>query len=232
MRDSSSEEIFTLKRLAPVVTIDDCGPGRVAANLAVDLLPNQPYQSSHQKFSDTSFIFGYNFSYPISLLPSDIIEKDIDICIYAGNNVSDAHLAYFTSLIPQKCNAVFVGGRNNYYLQNGILENGAFSYPLPLLRSKILITHFGVTVYEGLLSGCKVRTINPTSYHNSLADIAAPLTGLVNYGISGSIDPEMAKSDMLSALNGEIPSVHSTVLNTKIQMYTDRFIAQLGNLLS
>ena len=57
MRDSSEEDIKFFKKTAPVLVIDDTGPGRLFADHVIDLLPNPVNRIVPEKM----FLYGYNF---------------------------------------------------------------------------------------------------------------------------------------------------------------------------
>jgi hypothetical protein len=51
-----------------------------------------------------------------------------------------------------------------------------------LLRARVFISHFGLSLYEAKLAGCSVLSLNPTAYHSSLADMVAGTIVDVNAG--------------------------------------------------
>jgi hypothetical protein len=182
MRDSSVEEIELLKQLAPVLVIDDCGEGRSSADAAIDLLPNLKYPASIKPFGEMPFLFGYNFYAAVrSLLTGDRLQKRFDFCFYAGANPSLDYISFVLQLIPSAASSIVIDAEKTMVYKNGKFSESDMQYPWPLLCSENLISHFGVTIFEGALCGCNIFTINPTSYHSQLSDIAP--VKLNNFGV-------------------------------------------------
>ncbi|MCX8123326.1 MAG: hypothetical protein N3F66_04090 [Spirochaetes bacterium] len=161
MRDSSKEDIEILRAIAPVIVIDDCGQGRTLAHAAIDLLPNI-YGTTANTFTSSVplFLYGYNF-YTSLLHAPPIITKDIDCFIYA----STFDAGPLCKALKPHCSYVCSNG--NTLDANTVIINSA--YAELIARSKVVITHFGITVYEALLCGCHSVILNPTDYHEKLS---------------------------------------------------------------
>lgn len=162
MRDSTKEEIENLMAIAPVIVIDDCGKGRLLAKGAIDLLPNI-YGNTANTFASSVplFLYGYNFYQSLIQAPHTIA-KDIDCFIYASTfdatpllNALDKHYR-------------FVCSNGNTFSTNTQLSPET-SYSNLIARSKVVIAHFGITIYEALLCGCRCIILNPTAYHDKLS---------------------------------------------------------------
>jgi hypothetical protein len=191
MRDSSSEEITELRKTCPVLVIDDNGPGRDSADYRIDLLPNPVYGNSA---AVDFFIYGYNFLSPLQKIREGNIVRDIDFSIYRGNAGSDEHEKFILSLLPAESKIAVLGGKNAIIHEKGreyILNDR--SYPEIILSSKVIISHFGITLYEGKISGCKTVSVNPGPYHNVLSEMAKDKLNLLNLGEAGKIDVESAR---------------------------------------
>jgi len=171
MRDSSAEEIQILKQRAPVLAIDDSGAGRESADYAINLLPVPSENSEHVKPDTSLFLYGYNFTEGIDLLKEkNSFNRNIDIAVYAGYNPSPELISSVRKSIPDSCTSVL--------LERGIAVNftgealkSDTPYAEVISRSKIVITHFGLTMFDADACGCKIAALNPTSYHSSLTDI-------------------------------------------------------------
>lgn len=196
MRDSSLRDMDDLKCHGRVVAIDDCGPGREQADLALDLLPNL----KHSIYDKNLFIFGFTFADSVMKLDAATISKDIDFAIYCGVNPPRRTIEAITSLLPEKCSFAILAGGRSMLSQYGITGPLKLSYAETLMSSKVLICYFGITLYEGHASGCRLITINPTDYHSRLSDIAAAGLDLVNLGVIDAIDPSSARSAMSGSL--------------------------------
>jgi hypothetical protein len=197
-RDSSADEMLRLKTICPVIAIDDCGPGREHADLAIDLLPNQSF-SIYRK--DT-FIFGYNFTDSIRRLGSRRIEKKIDIALYCGMDASPAAIRRLVPMLPGHATTAVLAGENSYYLQDGIHFPLDMSVSETLAASKVLFTHFGITLFEGHAAGCRLVCVNPTQYHAELADRARADLDLINLGVVERVNPELARASLAAAMRG------------------------------
>ncbi|HOO70711.1 MAG TPA: hypothetical protein PK926_03040 [Spirochaetota bacterium] len=189
MRDSSSEEIFSLRKTAPVLVIDDIGPGRGAADFVLDLLPNPAAGSGNADYREDCYLYGHNFIDSLRSLGQEILEKNIDLAMYAGAGAADADIGFFRSLVPEGKNAVIMAGpvRHTVNIPPG-LSLDAMNYAEVLLRSRVFIAHFGLSLYEARLCGCAVLSVNPTPYHSRLADMVPGSVVDINAGTRGELD--------------------------------------------
>lgn len=174
MRDSSKEEIEYLRAIAPVIVIDDCGEGRQYSTAAIDLLPNI-YGNTANTFESTVplFLYGYNFYQSLSHAPGTIA-KDIDCFIYAST--FDAALL---------CEALgthysFVCTDSRTYTTN-IALSSSMHYSNLIAQSKVVISHFGISIYEAMLCGCHCIILNPTAYHDKLSHTLQNTNVLVHH---------------------------------------------------
>jgi hypothetical protein len=200
-RDSSIDEMLNLKRYARVITIDDCGPGRDFADLAIDLLPNLKYSIHTKKL----FIYGSGFTGSIKRLEGRIIEKTIDCAVYSGYKPPRETVDFLLSLVPSGAVCAHLCGEASVLLKNGITTPLQMSYAEALLSTKVLISHFGITLYEGHIAGCHLVSVNPTKYHSRLADNAGNEIGIINLGLREGFDLVHAR-DIISGLIHEPPA--------------------------
>ncbi len=189
-RDSSIREMEELKGHSRVIAIDDCGPGRNLCDMPIDLLPNLHYSISKKEL----FIYGFTFADSIRRLGSSPVHKNLDYTVYCGINPSSPAIDMILSLIPKNCSCAILAGEDSSLLKNGDIIPLQTSYAETLLSAKILITHFGITLYEGHIAGCRLITINPTDYHARLSDIIKDDLGLINLGVIDDIEPVQARS--------------------------------------
>lgn len=221
MRDSSVEEIKSLKRIAPVMVIDDCGEGRGQADEAVDLLPNLKFSSSLKPFDEMPFLFGYNFYSAVkALLPGDKLPKRFDFCFYAGADPTVEYISFVKSLLPSTVSAIIVDGKKTLLYEHGKTTESDIQYPEPVLFSENLISHFGITLFEAYLCGCNVFTINPTLYHSQLSDTAT--VELTNFGIYPDINTEKAKKDLKASVSIHRKVMSADELKNQVVRHTER----------
>ncbi len=183
-RDSTVEEISSLKKRGRVIVIDDCGEGRTAADACIDLLPNLKFNQQEKQ----SFIYGYNFIEALRKSDKPKINKNIDVAVYAGYDPSVETIQALRSLLPPRSTCVILSGKNQVLLQNDVEKRLKRTYAEILAASKVLISHFGISLYEGFIARCRLVTANPTEYHSQLADKVSIDLGVSNIGILNSAD--------------------------------------------
>lgn len=195
-RDSATEKIAEYKQIAPTLVIDDNGTGRKLADWSVDLLPNPQNKG---KYSPEFFIFGYNFWQDVVSLKGRQIEKQYDFAIYPGPVLDNRFYSDIMGLLPEKSRAVFLLGDDSFVLEN--LERAPLpqkaNYAELLLSANNLITHFGITLFEGRLCNSRVFTINPTKYHSQLTDYVTDKKNIFNLGTTGELDHSRIMSQLV-----------------------------------
>ena len=171
MRDSSESEMMELKNISTVITVDDTGKGRDRADYIIDLLPNPVNILSPEYYRDDFFLYGYNFTREIEAAVHKSSEKFINMAIYTGSDAPSQIREYIENILPEKTEAVYLTGEVPRDFRTGRPVYDNMTYAEILLGSKILITHFGITLFEGFLSGCSLFTVNPSEYHRALTDM-------------------------------------------------------------
>jgi hypothetical protein len=223
-RDSSIKEMEELKGHGNVIAIDDCGPGRELADLPVDLLPNLKYSINNTEL----FIYGYTFTDSIRRLGSHPVRKEIDYALYCGISPSRETVNFILSLIPKDSSCAILSGSRSALMRNGALEPLQKSYAETLISARVLISHFGITLYEGHLAGCRLISMNPTEYHSRLSEIARHDLELINLGVIDAIDPNQARTVVSDASRSTIPgSIDPMKIIKTIETGLDLFLSQL-----
>ncbi len=213
-RDSTIEEMTSLKQTCKVITVDDCGPGRELADCAIDLLPNLKYSITKKSL----FIYGYTFSDSIRRLGNKPILKDIDYALYSGINPSRTIVDCVLSLVPVKSSCAVLAGDASFIMSKGVKRPLGRSYAETLLSSRVLISHFGITLYEGQLAQCRLIAMNPTEYHSDLSDRAGSELNCINIGATGSMDITKAGAVLSEALDDGIPeTINPAEIHKKIE---------------
>ncbi len=227
-RDSTIREMEELKSHCRVIAIDDCGPGRELADLSIDLLPNLKFSISENKL----FIYGFTFTDSIMRLGYSSVQKNIDYAIYCGNSPSREVIDRILSLIPKNNSCVILTGDGYSLLKDGASEPLHKSYAETLLSARVLITHFGITLYEGHIAGCRLITVNPTDYHSRLSDKVRDDLDLINLGVIDAIDPAQARSALSeSSLNTVPGSMLPSDIHIVIQKGLEMFLSRLQTFL-
>lgn len=170
MRDSSPDEMKFLKNIAPVITIDDYGLGGDSADYTINLLP-LPLENSRNNKPDTSlFLYGYNFTEGVKLLSKkNIFKRNIDVTIYAGYDPSPELVDSIRESIPDHISSVILK-KGMVFPFTGNFSQREISYTEILFRTKIIVTHFGLTMFEADACGCTIAALNPTKYHTRLTE--------------------------------------------------------------
>jgi hypothetical protein len=200
MRDSTIEEMNSLCMIAPVLTIDDSGKGRDLADYIINLLPVPQEVGKFIKPETPLFIYGYNFAEGISLLKSNLsFIKDIDVAIYVGYNPAPELISSIRDSIPDSAVSVLLKEGKAVNLSGNILKTET-PYAEIIYRSKIVITHFGLTMFEAHACRCKIAALNPTSYHSRLTEIVMSDFDVIYSTQYNTLSPENLKSKIEAEL--------------------------------
>ena len=232
MRDSSVEEILLLKKNAPVLAIDDSGEGKKTADYSLSLLP-VPSDNLQDNKPDTSlFLYGYNFSQGIRNLEKKSLTRDIDVAVYAGYNPSPEIVASVKKSIPQTACSVLLEGGKAHNLTGKILSP-YIEYTEVISRAKIVITHFGLTMFEAHACGCSIAALNPSSYHSSLTDIVRNDFDIICSLEYDSFSPDSLSKIIQTRLNNYIATDSSVpAIINRINSGTENFINHISTLIN
>jgi hypothetical protein len=231
MRDSSSEEMQLLKQTAPVLAIDDSGEGCEYADYAINLLPTASGNLKSIRLEKSLFLYGYNFAEGIALLnEKNSFLRDIDIALYAGYEPSPELLSSIKTSIPDTFNSVLLAGGKALNFTGEILKP-EIPYAEIISRSKIVITHFGLTMFEADACGCKIAALNPSAYHSSLTELVRKDFDIIYSSEYKNFAPDDLKRSVESesVYNTEKDFSPSDIIN-KINTSTENFIKYLGGI--
>lgn len=231
MRDSTIEEMNSLRRIAPVLAIDDSGMGRDFADYAVNLLPVPSVNGSAVKPETSLFIYGYNFTEGISLLKSNSsFTKDIDVTVYAGYNPAPKLISSIRESIPDSAYTVLLKEGKSVNIKGNFLKTET-PYAEIISRSKIVITHFGLTMFEADACGCKIAALNPTEYHSKLTEIASDDFNIIYSAEYNSLSPEILKKKIETELKKNTETIISPEeILKKINNGTENFIRYINSI--
>jgi hypothetical protein len=228
MRDSLEDEMLFLKEYAPVLAIDDSGPGNNIADYTLTLLP-VPSGSNKPVIPDTSkFLYGYNFSKGVeSLSVRNFDERNIDITVYAGNNPLPELVTEIKKSIPESANSLLLTG-NEPELLTGKISFSGTGYAEILCRTKIMVTHFGLTMFEADICGCRIAALNPSTYHSTLSEMMKDEFRLLFSQEYNSFSPERLYEIIDTALkNFTDKKISVNYIVKKIHQNMDNFTAYL-----
>jgi spore coat polysaccharide biosynthesis predicted glycosyltransferase SpsG len=208
MRDSTASEIRALIEISRVLIIDDNGEGREIADYIIDILPSTENSSRNKKAPDNLFIYGYGFMNSLHTIigksyvskditeqkPDKIIEKKIDFSIYPGFHPSKEYTDFLIGLLPADSKyAILRGDRSYLQIEGKRFGFSEESYAETLLSSKVLISHFGILLYEAYLSKCRIVCINPSPYHSRLTERIKDHLGIENLGEHTALNRKRAQ---------------------------------------
>jgi len=200
MRDSNMEEILDLKKIAPVLVIDDSGYGYSVMDYKVTLLPVPSEVNKPVKPDTSMFLYGYNFTRGIESLAEKIFsERDIDVAVYAGSNPSQELVAAIKKAIPETANSVLLTRKEPVLLTGNVLFSDT-DYTEILCRTKIMVTHFGLTMFEANTCGCLIAALNPSAYHGALTEIISKEFNILYNSEYNFFSPEHLRNVIEKAL--------------------------------
>jgi hypothetical protein len=134
--------------------------------------------------------------------------------------------------MPEGSNYAVLSGNNSYVMMSGAKFPLEKSCAETILSSKIVLAHFGITLYEGHIAGCVPVAVNPSDYHSRLADMAAGKTGMINLGVYGKIENRTAKNIIKSAIEkNTCPYVKADDIMEKIMDNLDHFASIVESLI-
>ncbi len=208
MRDSSAEEIEKLKIIAPTLVIDDTGEGGVLSDYAIDLLPNPGHRFSTSLYREDFFLYGYNFTTGLKGSVEKVKEKFIDIAVYTGSETPGYVTEKLKNVLPRNAQVLHLTGGKPVDFFSGESSHENLTYPEILLGTKVLITHFGITLFEGSLCGCSLFAYNPTGYHRELTSLVKDRLNITDLGLYESEIPGSA----LNALENKIQNNSNIII--------------------
>ena len=192
MRDSTEEEIEALQRIAPVLSIDDQGSGRQRADFVMDMLPNP--RSNSPQASGKTFIYGYTFMSAMLRNKGRLFEKTIDAAVYPGADSTAEYRELLLSLLPEDSSYALCAGDASFIAAKGTQRSFDASYFAQMLCScRLLLSHFGILLYEAHACGCALAAVNPGSYHARLCDVAPRELAVHNLGVRDTLDVPRAR---------------------------------------
>ena len=200
MRDSSINEILHLKEKAPVLAIDDSGKGNAQADYKLTLLP-LPSDENNPVIPDTDkFLYGYNFSKGIeSLSGKNITAREFDVAVYAGYNPPENLISEIKNAIPASATSILLSG-NKPVILTGRISHESKSYTEILCSTKIIVTHFGLTMFEAHICGCGIAALNPSPYHNTLTEIIKDKFNIIYSSEYSSFSPQLLHDILKTSL--------------------------------
>jgi len=182
---SSSIEVENLKKLAPIVAIDEGGEGRGEVDFLIDILPSLKIEETKENLrykaniEDASFIkLPSKRRIEAEKKKGKIIPKKSKVLVCLGGedvNKKAIPIANALSVIGFQVSVI---QPNLSFKDIPHVEKNIKTYKtIENLRERlhewnIVVTHYGFTAFEALAAGCLVLLISPTEYHYKLSLMA------------------------------------------------------------
>jgi hypothetical protein len=146
------------------------------------------------------------------------IKKDINIAIYVGYDPDKELISNIKKSIPEDISSTFLND---------------IGYAEILCRSKIVITHFGITMFEAHICGCEIAALNPSAYHSSLTDLIYDDFGILHMSdYTTFMEDKMFNiiEQNLKIINDKVISIDNIL--KKINSGNEKFIKYIKEILS
>jgi 2-polyprenyl-3-methyl-5-hydroxy-6-metoxy-1,4-benzoquinol methylase len=185
-RDTHPKLMRSYARRAPVVALDDRGAGRRFAHVAVFSLPT--VEGYRGNFTGPGYIPLDQAVREKGSPRREEMKKSSEVVVSFGG--SDPH--NLSAVVTRALNLIGIRPvvvRGPLYRHD--MGNGSFhpvdsphSMAAILAGSRVLITSFGMTLYEAMYLGVPVILLNQSHYHDKLA---AGVDGVYNLGYHGAV---------------------------------------------
>ena len=214
---TDASEVMRLRKIAPVVALDEGGEGRAFADYLIDILPTLPVphaSSEEQKNAETEAFRANVSDMRFIALPQKrkqsgalkkyekngryyfVPEEAKALIVCGGEDASQMALPVAHALAGLGTEVSVIAPNEKGYSQQRV---NIYVYPsLEHLKDRlcewdIVVTHYGFTAFEALAAGCAVMLISPTGYHYELG-VAAGFSTLPE-GIPTTEDFKMLFKD-------------------------------------
>ncbi|GMT48739.1 MAG: hypothetical protein IEMM0008_0278 [bacterium] len=193
-RDTKAPFISKIRSYTKVLALDDLGSGSHYADITIHSLPIPTLSTVQANFTGPDYL----------ILSNDLLKykrrgtqkKPFPRLLISFGGEDPYGLTEYTLClideIPHNYQVDVVLGplyKGSRELNSANIIVSPHNFYHVLQESDLIITSFGMTVYEALVLDVPVITINPTDYHNDLCD---QIDGIMNLGIgNGDNKPEM-----------------------------------------
>ena len=225
MRDSLSDEIINYNK--KIVVIDDNGPGRYAATCIIDILPNLVYNDAA---THGNFIYGHNFVNTTNKLRKLMYKKDIDYTIYPVHE-NEEYAKTIIQLLPKKAKIAVLLRDKSYVTQDGEERKLENDFASTIFKTKTLISHFGILLYEAHIASCELIAINPTKHCYNLSQLVKDEMLLANFGNIETIDTKHFSKVLSKTKISDNTYIGVDSVYTKILLNLKNFTTIIKNLL-
>lgn len=219
-RDTSIEEMSDYNSLGPTISIDDNGLGANLSKIVIKTLPSPNSQLSN--FEGIEYLFTDLAN--IKKSSEEITERPKKILVTFGGS-DPANLTQLILNIFQSLNYELVLIQGPYFNKKIPLSSGYKVVTNPtvltpyILDADIVISSFGLTIFESFLLKKPVIIINPSEYHDILTkDISYPYFVTREKGV---LAPKQVKDKIANIIQKMIEDnvFNSDFMNSPMQAF-------------
>ncbi len=211
MRETKTREMKKWGKRAPIISFDDPGAGKDYSIISIFAL------------SDEQKIEG-NFNGPSFIVINSAIKKKVPLSLSEKEGI----LVSFGGTDPHNLTGFTVAILNSLGIRPTIVLGPLYSHPTDELlgdiymhppdfydllnRTRVLITSFGITMYEAFYLKTPVVLINHSAYHNRLAN----KTHAINLGYLNAVDRDEIRAGFLRVLKDDLVLKRSVMENAPL----------------
>lgn len=222
-RDSTEAEIKSLQKTARIAVIDDRGDGRAFADTVVDLLPHPQHAFERAAYHPEAFIYGHEFANSVMDLDKSILEKNISFVVYGGYRPGKEQTIRLLSMLPKELKGILLTGSEYLSIENGRpAAKTNIHYAELILSARVLISHFGMTMYEAALGGASLVALNPSEYHNRLCE-NAPELNIIHKELLERADQESIRRIIKEAADKHQKTAEISSIKSRLQTNMENF---------
>jgi len=196
MRETNKREMKKLTLRAPVISMDDLAGGRDRSYISIYSLPDEGEVSGN--FNGASYLVLSGGI--INISPKPFHQKEGILVSFGGTDPNNLTGCITDILGSLGIRPKIIKGplfRNALQEMNGEIFNNPANIHDLINDSRILITSFGITMYEAFKLRTPVILFNNSAYHFRLAG----RTDAINLGYRGSISRESLKKKLFTTIN-------------------------------
>jgi spore coat polysaccharide biosynthesis protein SpsF (cytidylyltransferase family)/spore coat polysaccharide biosynthesis predicted glycosyltransferase SpsG/2-polyprenyl-3-methyl-5-hydroxy-6-metoxy-1,4-benzoquinol methylase len=175
LRDTGVDEMNWYRQFGPVISFDDAGAGAKVAEVTVKTLPQpETDQIAYNNFAGLEYLITGIEKKARKQKSSQGLEKVL--ITFGGSDPAELTPLMSRYFIQAGCSVSIIKGplySGKKPVPDGceIHENVDTIQPL-LEDSDLVVTSFGVTLFESLTTGTPVLVVNPSDYHDQLTRAA------------------------------------------------------------
>jgi len=211
MRDTIKREMVALCKIAPVVSIDDSGAGSNYSYVSIKSMLALDYRSGN--YNGAEYIV---LNSELKKIRTELIREKEDVVMSFGGE-DPYNLTEYVALALNQIGikpVIIKGPLYKYNLDKvdaSIIEDTKDIYKL-INNAKVLITSFGITMYEAFFLKTPVILVNHTEYHDKLANMLP----VINLGYKDRLSNANLREELLNIINNNKLLIEKAEKNARI----------------